>query len=129
MKRKWDKKIWPSPTGIWTPDFWANSCPKFEFWGRLVLSSSCFLDILDFKQTFCNYIITTLNPFFHVPVPTPCANKVHMQPKENQVFFAFNISSVIDVWTRKINKYVFLFIFIKIKFIYFYWQSNLYMFG
>ena len=51
-------------------------------------------------------------------VPTPCANKVHMQPKENQLFFAFNISSVIDVWTGKINKYVYLFIFRKIKFMY-----------
>ena len=53
MKRKRNKKIWPSPTGIWTPDFWildfwANSRPKFEFWGKLVLSSSWFLDFLDF---------------------------------------------------------------------------------
>ena len=29
-KRKRDKKIWPSPTGIWTPDFWTSSRPQFE---------------------------------------------------------------------------------------------------
>ena len=36
MKRKKDKKIEPSPTGIWTLDFWANSQPWFEFWGNLI---------------------------------------------------------------------------------------------
>ena len=48
MKRKRDKKNWPSPTGIWTPDFWTNSRPKFEFWGRSDQSSSRFLEFLNF---------------------------------------------------------------------------------
>ena len=39
-----DKKIWPSPTGIWTPDFWTSSCPQFEFWGRLELTVIKYLD-------------------------------------------------------------------------------------
>ena len=47
MKRKRDKKNWPSPTGIWTPDFWTNSRPKFEFLWRLDPSSSGFLELLD----------------------------------------------------------------------------------
>ena len=48
MKRKRGKKIWPSLTGIWTPDFSTNSRPKFEIWGRLDLSSPGFLELLDF---------------------------------------------------------------------------------
>ena len=47
-KEKGTKKNWPSPTGIWTPDFWTNSCPKFEFLWRLDPSSSWFLELLDF---------------------------------------------------------------------------------
>ena len=48
MKRKKNKIFWPSGVGIWTPDFWTNSRPKFEFWGRLDLSSPGFLELLDF---------------------------------------------------------------------------------
>ena len=48
MKRKKDKKIWPSLTGIWTPDFWTNSRQKFEFWGRWDQWSSGFLELLYF---------------------------------------------------------------------------------
>ena len=48
MKRKRGKKIWPSLTGIWTPDFSTNFRLKFEIWGRLDLSSPGFLELLDF---------------------------------------------------------------------------------
>ena len=34
-EKKTGQKIWPSPMGIWTPDFWTSSRPQFEFWGRL----------------------------------------------------------------------------------------------
>ena len=53
MKRKRGKKIWPSLTGIWTPDFSTNSRPKFEIWGRLDLSSPGFLELLDFTA-YCS---------------------------------------------------------------------------
>ena len=52
MKRKRGKKIWPSLTGIWTPDFSTNSRPKFEIWGRLDLSSPGFLELLDFNWSW-----------------------------------------------------------------------------
>ena len=48
MKRKKNKIFWPSGAGIWTPDLWTNSRPKFGFWGRLDLSSPGFLELLDF---------------------------------------------------------------------------------
>ena len=51
MKRKRGKKIWPSLTGIWTPDLSTNSRPKFEIWERLDLSSPGFLELLDFTLT------------------------------------------------------------------------------
>ena len=57
MKRKRGKKIWPSLTGIWTPDFSTNSRPKFEIWGRLDLSSPGFLELLDFTSKYLNCII------------------------------------------------------------------------
>ena len=50
MKRKRNKKNWPSPTGIWTPDFWTNFRPKFEFLWRVDPSSSGFLELLDFTS-------------------------------------------------------------------------------
>ena len=70
-EKKKGQKIWPSPTGIWTPDFWPNSRPKFEFWGRLVLSSSWFLDFLDFNgyKIFWNSSYGTSNP--HSPINHP----------------------------------------------------------
>ena len=59
MKRKRNKKNWPSPTGIWTPDFWTNSRPKFEFLWRLDPSSSGFLELLDFI-CICHWFFTGL---------------------------------------------------------------------
>ena len=62
MKRKHDKKIWPSPTGTWTPDFWTSSRPRFGFWGRLDQSSSRFLKNLDlFLVDNSKIIIYSLN--------------------------------------------------------------------
>ena len=55
MKRKRDKRIWSSLTGIWTLDFWTSSRPWFEFWGRLDQSSSWFLKNLDFTMTLTKY--------------------------------------------------------------------------
>ena len=52
-KRKW-QNIWPSSTGIWTPDFWTKpSHTRFEFWKRLDQYSWRFFKNLDFKQYQC----------------------------------------------------------------------------
>ena len=52
MKRKQDNKIWPSHTGIWIPNFWSSSRPKFKFGGRLDQLRSQFLKNLDFIDFF-----------------------------------------------------------------------------
>ena len=52
MKRKQDNKIWPSHTGIWIPNFWSSSRPKFKFGGRLDRFRSQFLKNLDFIDFF-----------------------------------------------------------------------------
>ena len=52
MKRKKEQKNWPFPAGIWTPDFWTNSRPKFKFLWRLDPSSSGFLELLDFIDVY-----------------------------------------------------------------------------
>ena len=48
-EKKTGQKKWPSPTWIWTTDFWTSSCPKLEFWARLDQKSSRFLKNLDFN--------------------------------------------------------------------------------
>ena len=75
MKRKRDKKIWPSPTGIWIPDFWTNLRPRFKFWGRLDQSSLRKLKFLDFiKSDFIGFFKHTyhelkLEPTLYMSYP------------------------------------------------------------
>ena len=46
LLKHYDVKVWGSNI----PDFWTNSRPKFEFWGRLDQLSSRFLEFLDFSK-------------------------------------------------------------------------------
>ena len=75
MKRKKNKIFWPSGAGIWTPDFWTNSLPKFEFWGRLDLSSPGFLELLDFNKD------TNLKFRFFLQETRPHLKRKRPQPK------------------------------------------------
>ena len=63
MKRKRNKKIWPSPKGIWTPDFWTSSRSQFEFWWRLDQQSSWFLKNLNFTYKNIKSIIKNISDF------------------------------------------------------------------
>ena len=70
MKRKKNKIFWPSGAGIWTPDFWTNSSPKFEFWGRLDLLSPGFLELLDFTCIIQAHFIVHAHFLLHHPRPS-----------------------------------------------------------
>ena len=54
-----------------------------------------------YKQTFYNYIITTMNPFLMSSDHTMCKLGTYAAERKSVVLFAFNISSI---YTRNYNK-------------------------